>query len=221
MSKTRSTAPPDRDKVVALPKPQPQPQPEQDKEAVVLPFKRRRPSGCEVLDCAEPHYARQLCKRHYDKRRYALGTGGLARSCAQCGKEQRMRGSELCMTCEDDRMAAWLGAAYQGDYTKLSRRARATVLWNARLKADVFAGYGGRCACCGEAETSMLQLDHVHGRGNQERATHRSNWKGVYIRARREGFPADLQLLCASCNQSKVVLGGRCAHQGNTTNAMV
>jgi hypothetical protein len=106
----------------------------------------------------------------------------------------------------DGRLA---GRHYKGDFTKLGRRARTTILWNARLKAEVLAGYGGRCACCGEAETSMLQLDHVHGRGNQERATHRSNWKGVYIRARREGFPADLQLLvpAATCPRPSSAAG--------------
>src|SRR5689334_23309544 len=35
----------------------------------------------------------------------------------------------------------------------------------ARLRAEVIAAYGGKCACCGETEQKFLTIDHEEGTG--------------------------------------------------------
>jgi hypothetical protein len=71
----------------------------------------------------------------------------------------------------------------------------------------VFAGYGGRCACCGEDDPNVLELDHVCGGGNRHRKI-----TGVghlaYRWVVRNDFPQDLfQLLCGNCHNAKTRTG--------------
>ena len=76
-----------------------------------------------------------------------------------------------------------------------------------KLKAQIVAGYGGSCSCCGATELEFLTIDHIHGRDGVKRE------RGLYRRLIREGFPSDeLRLLCMNCNFS---LGryGYCPHK--------
>lgn len=92
----------------------------------------------------------------------------------------------------------------------LAHRYTLRVNYYEKLRADVFAGYGGKCACCGESESEFLQLDHVDGGGNVDRKTRAT--KTLYAAVRREGYPPGFQLLCANCNQAKSRRQG-CPHQ--------
>lgn len=84
---------------------------------------------------------------------------------------------------------------------------------NATLRAELIAAYGGKCACCGEAESTFLDLDHVHNNGNAHRREVGNNTV-IMLRLREQGWPAgDFQLLCCNCNQGKARNGGVCPHQ--------
>ena len=73
-----------------------------------------------------------------------------------------------------------------------------------RIKAEVIAHYGGRCACCGTTEN--LTIDHPEGNGAEHRRAIFGNQGGgyrFYLWLRRSGFPSGYQVLCLPCNQSK------------------
>lgn len=97
-------------------------------------------------------------------------------------------------------------------------RAGAAALQRARyrtLRAEVVAAYGSACACCREAETIFLELDHVDDSGAEHR---REVGRGSYLTYRAvktAGFPQDkFRLLCANCNQGRQRNGGVCPHVG-------
>ena len=73
------------------------------------------------------------------------------------------------------------------------------------LRLCVFAAYGGRCACCGEAHPRVLTIDHVEPRRGRKRP------KDIYRRVLAEGCPPAYQVLCLNCNQLKGT-GEACPH---------
>lgn len=110
--------------------------------------------------------------------------------CVQCGRAKKHKGSR-CGSC-------------------VARSSRQ------RLKSEVFAAYGNKCACCGEAQIEFLTLDHIHNDG----AEHRRSLgigvgagRNVYADVKRQNFPKDrFQLLCWNCNCAKQHFG-TCPHQ--------
>lgn len=88
-----------------------------------------------------------------------------------------------------------------------------------RLKEEVFAAYGGKCACCGLADTRYFQMDHINNNGAEHRRTLRPNSTAkraslvIYPWLKVNGFPEGFQILCANCHQAKTVYGG-CGCQG-------
>lgn len=84
-------------------------------------------------------------------------------------------------------------------------RAAARKREHDRLRRQVIAGYGGRCACCGNDYLPHLTLDHLNGGGAEERRA--LTGRGIYRRLRREGFPPGYQVLCWNCNAAKHHLG--------------
>jgi hypothetical protein len=83
-----------------------------------------------------------------------------------------------------------------------------------RAKRAALGAYGGACACCGECDYDMLQLDHIDGGGRKHmceiRTTHAPS---MAVWARRNGFPPVFQTLCANCNMSRQIGGGLCIHR--------
>jgi hypothetical protein len=81
------------------------------------------------------------------------------------------------------------------------------------LRAEFIAAYGGRCACCGESESTFLDLDHV----NNDGAAHRreiGNNQRLLVALKRDGWPKGrVQILCCNCNQGKARNGGVCPHE--------
>jgi hypothetical protein len=72
-------------------------------------------------------------------------------------------------------------------------------------KQEMIDAYGGRCACCGEAEPEFLTLDHVGGGGGEHRKKFRDNGRnhvvGIRYELKKAGWPKDkYRLLCMSCN---------------------
>lgn len=88
--------------------------------------------------------------------------------------------------------------------------------WRDRLKHDVFLGYGGKCACCGESRAAFLTIDHIYGDGASERK--RVSTHAMYYRLKSQGFPRDrYQVLCMNCNWGKRVNKNVCPHQTEPT----
>lgn len=82
---------------------------------------------------------------------------------------------------------------------------------NAILKQEVFTAYGGQCACCSVAEQSFLSIDHINGYdGTGPRKS-----QPLYRWLKKNGYPAEFQLLCMNCNTAKS-RRGYCPHSGST-----
>jgi hypothetical protein len=82
--------------------------------------------------------------------------------------------------------------------------------YRVQLRAAAIEAYGGKCACCGEAEEAFLCIDHVDGGGNAHRRSFVST-TGLLAWLRENEYPAGFQLLCANCNMAKERPGG-CPH---------
>jgi len=71
----------------------------------------------------------------------------------------------------------------------------------AKLRQAILDLLGTKCARCGFADVRALQVDHINGKGTQERQKARS--MDAYYRniltVKGEGY----QMLCANCNQIK------------------
>lgn len=76
--------------------------------------------------------------------------------------------------------------------------------WNvaksAKIRNKVLDHYGAFCRCCGENYREFLTVDHVDGKGSEDR---RQNKTGIYYRIIKLGFPDDFQVLCYNCNCAK------------------
>ena len=90
------------------------------------------------------------------------------------------------------------------------RRRRSAGAYHRREKERFIEAYGGKCQCCGEPQYEFLTLEHVFGRGKEER---KQFGLRLYLKARKEGYPKDkYQCLCWNCNAAKGVYG-KCPHQ--------
>ncbi len=90
--------------------------------------------------------------------------------------------------------------------------------YRARLRAEMLAAYGGKCACCGETEPTFLTLDHAQGDGAQHRRQYKQKGNGgVLAELCKAGWPQDgrFRLLCWNCQFGTQQPGG-CPHQRQT-----
>lgn len=85
--------------------------------------------------------------------------------------------------------------------------------YKAKLRSDLLAAYGGKCACCGESTPEFLALDHIGGGGTKERRGLKvSTSSGMYRHVRNLGYPKDrYRLLCHNCNCA-IGWYGSCPH---------
>ncbi len=80
-----------------------------------------------------------------------------------------------------------------------------------RLRAEVFAHYGGKCTCCGETRTEFLSIDHKDNDGAAHRKEIGETAHHLYAWAKKNGYPDRLQILCFNCNFTYGKLG-YCPH---------
>ncbi len=83
---------------------------------------------------------------------------------------------------------------------------------NHEMKQQVIEHYGNKCACCGEETGVFLTIDHINGKGAEERR--KINSKGgtsFYRYLVKNNFPDGYQVLCWNCNLAKHILG-ECPH---------
>ena len=119
--------------------------------------------------------------------------------CLQCGKNPAVDGRVRCAACIEKRR----------DHRSPQKTYHRQDI--ARLRAQTFAAYGGKCACCGEATPEFLSVDHIDG---YQRASGepRSGATFLYRWLRRRGFPPGFQVLCFNCNLARGFFG-RCPHE--------
>lgn len=104
------------------------------------------------------------------------------------------------------RKSAWYSRTQETRLTQMRN-------WRRAVHAAAIARLGKRCACCGEARVTMLEIDHVNNDGHIERKQDLGNNFKVYQRI-RDGL-VDLsryQTLCRNCNISKRRHNGACEH---------
>lgn len=90
-------------------------------------------------------------------------------------------------------------------------RATSSKLYRVNLKADVLAGYGGACVCCGEDQPEFLTIDHIVPVRKSIRAGRLGQYS-MYLQLRKANFPDGYQLLCFNCNHAKGV-SSECPHK--------
>lgn len=86
------------------------------------------------------------------------------------------------------------GSSYQAEYR-----------WKIRL--EMIAAYGGRCACCQESTPQFLTLEHKNGGGLAERLLLGNGVKSgfrIILTLRNKGWPKNnYTVLCYNCNCGK------------------
>lgn len=66
---------------------------------------------------------------------------------------------------------------------------------------DMVQHYGGCCTRCGNAEPMFLQFHHINGDGGIQRSENASIRGGNrYTWFKANGYPEDLELICANCH---------------------
>ena len=171
--------------------------------------------------------------------RYAYRYG---KPCSDCGAalspENAIRnsGNLLCKPCFNARQRAWRAKTpelakgrHDRDYTanrdkyiaraslwasenRGKRRVHNTT-WRWKLRLEMIAAYGGKCACCGEAEPAFLTIDHINEDGAAKRSAGEQSGAALYRRLKELGWPTDeYQLLCMNCNFAKGHFG-ECPHK--------
>lgn len=164
------------------------------------PHQPSRPPHCHP---DRKQVAHGLCKACYQK---AKRDGTLASGQATCHPDRPLLAKGLCHQC-------YASKQYWDDpekYREIQReRGKAT---RARVRAEMVAAYGGRCACasCPETNPAFLTLDHVNGDGKAHRVRVGSH---TYNDLRKRGWPRDgFRLLCWNCN-AMTRYGRTCPHE--------
>jgi hypothetical protein len=76
--------------------------------------------------------------------------------------------------------------------------------YTAKLRYEIINYYSDgmlECANCEEDHMEFLEIDHIHGGGNQHK---KEIGKSLYKWLKDNGFPAGFQVLCSNCNWKKV-----------------
>jgi hypothetical protein len=104
------------------------------------------------------------------------------------------------------------------------------LCWNCHFKRTykhrhklfplVVEAYGGRCACCGEADLSVLTVEHSFGDGKAHRKRIGGGGSIIQRDLKKRGWPQDegITILCWNCNVAKGRFrgGGVCPHEKET-----
>lgn len=69
-----------------------------------------------------------------------------------------------------------------------------------KVRDEVVQKLGGKCPC-GFADPRALQIDHIHGGGNDDRRKFGGRWRLFYEYVADN--PAKFQILCSNCNAIK------------------
>ena len=140
--------------------------------------------------------------------------GAPMRKCSKCRREMTVddfgNAKYWCRRCRTAGTKDWWARNRDAVNEQCrARYARQTVPSSTRyrraLRADVLRAYGSACACCGEARTEFLCVDHVGGGGTKQRRE--SGRSSIYAKLRRTGYPLGYRILCWNCNSSMGLYG--------------
>lgn len=120
--------------------------------------------------------------------------------------------SVYCKTCMNEKSKAWdkkHPEIARQRWRKSNRQRRAANpqkcrekdrQYQAGIKAEMVAAYGGACSCCGEAEIRFLTVEHK----NKDGAAHRKKVGGgigTWRALKKLGWPKEgYTILCWNCN---------------------
>ncbi len=155
------------------------------------PHKPSRNADCHP---DRPHHAKGLCTRCYIAQR----TNSVK---ADCHPNRPHVARGMCSRCIS-----------KDQYDQNPEQARATARASGKrmrdkLRTELLAAYGGKCACpkCPEGNPAFLTLEHVGGGGGEHR---RQVGSHAYADLRRRGFPQEgYALLCWNCNSASRFTG--------------
>lgn len=116
-----------------------------------------------------------------------------------CGQSAPRPNRVYCQKCANTK-----AAYYQNHKNGEKTRERASQQWQ-RDKEDIILHYGPNCQCCGEDFYPFLVLDHINGKGTQQRQDLKAQGRGsnFYRWLIRNSYPKGFQVLCANCNMAK------------------
>jgi hypothetical protein len=102
--------------------------------------------------------------------------------------------------------------AYMRDYHLSHKEERAAYnkAYRAIMKDKIFKHYGEQCICCGESEQAFLTIDHIDGKGTEQRANLKGG-DGFYRWLIKNNFPEGFRTLCYNCNCGR--RNGPCPHE--------
>lgn len=160
-----------------------------------------------------------------DRDRHSLAKDEKGQTCRKCGCKLttenwlmsfRRRKVKRCGACHyaltkayaqknpekgRERTAAWrlrnpehAKIKYRENIEYFKKQAR-NWLWN--IKSRAFLILGGKCACCGNDDIRVLQVNHKNGGGTQEKRHGDKMYKAIIDGTRPID---DLDLRCANCN---------------------
>jgi hypothetical protein len=99
--------------------------------------------------------------------RNAASRDGHAYRCKPC---ERARYDSVQEDVRRRARAAYHRRLADGNRDEIVQHERARLAdYRVRMRAELHAAYGGRCACCGEARPEFLTIDHIYGDGASER----------------------------------------------------
>lgn len=121
-----------------------------------------------------------VCRKKSNKFVIAIIRKNIKNGNCACGK-QRIKKKRICKRCSD--------------VSRIKHR---------NFKKQVIAGYGGKCACCGEKQWEFLSVDHVNNDGAELRRKRGKPETSatLYRRLILENFPPEYQILCYNCNMA-------------------
>ncbi len=121
-------------------------------------------------------------------------------------EELRARGRAYYQAHREERLASKRASDAKHRDAKLLRDHRNSMRRRIALRDALFALLGTKCACCGFTDKRALAIDHINGKGTQERKAARST--DAYYRHILEVGGEGYQVLCANCNQIKRIENG-------------
>jgi hypothetical protein len=78
-----------------------------------------------------------------------------------------------------------------------------------KVRIEMIQSYGGKCCNCGVDDIDVLDIDHVHNNGAEDRKNNLYGYN-LYRRLKKLNWPKNnYQLLCKNCNWKKHLLNIR------------
>jgi transposase-like protein len=121
------------------------------------------------------------------------------------------KNSCICKRCNTNKGNEWkrkhpqTSREYSKQYYK--NHPKYNVPWcrenRIKIRAEMIQAYGGKCSKCGINNPLLLDIDHIHNDGSEQRKQGMWGWR-LYRWLRKYEYPKDnFQLLCKNCNWLK------------------